>query len=89
MHITEMIITPIAITDPPLLNAAGLHAPYALRIIVELVTDTGLYGLSEIPGSTTTEAALQEARPLIIGKDPFHLNVIELELTRYFGAGRE
>ncbi|MEZ4633947.1 MAG: hypothetical protein R2873_05340 [Caldilineaceae bacterium] len=27
MRITDMHITPIAIVDPPLLNAAGLHAP--------------------------------------------------------------
>ena len=36
--IKEFHITPIAVTDPPLLNAAGLHAPYALRTIVELIT---------------------------------------------------
>ena len=34
--IKQVNITPIAIVDPPLLNAAGLHAPYALRTIVEL-----------------------------------------------------
>ena len=31
MKIQEMRVTPIAIADPPLRNAAGLHAPYALR----------------------------------------------------------
>ena len=56
MKITEMHVTPIAITDPPLLNAAGLHAPYALRIIVELVTDDNIYGLGEVPGSAATTA---------------------------------
>ena len=44
MKIADMHVTPIAISDPPLLNAAGLHAPYALRTIVEIVTDDGLYG---------------------------------------------
>ena len=34
MKITDLIVTPIAFDDPPLLNAAGLHAPYALRIII-------------------------------------------------------
>ncbi len=51
--IKEIHITPIAITDPPLLNAAGLHAPYALRTIVELVTDDQISGISEIPGKKT------------------------------------
>ena len=44
MHIAEMRFTMIGITDPPLLNAAGLHAPYALRIILELVTNDNIYG---------------------------------------------
>lgn len=35
--IKEFNITPIAVVDPPLLNAAGLHAPYALRTIVDKV----------------------------------------------------
>ena len=51
MKIEEFIVTPIALSDPPLRNAAGLHAPYALRIILEIVTDTGLSGVGEIPGS--------------------------------------
>ncbi|MEM8969547.1 MAG: glucarate dehydratase, partial [Bacteroidota bacterium] len=37
-EIAEINITPIATVDPPLLNAAGLHAPYALRIVLEVVT---------------------------------------------------
>lgn len=76
MKIQDMHATPIAIADPPLLNAAGLHAPYALRIIVELVTDDGISGWSEIPGSEKTQNALQQAKDHIIGKDPFQLNEI-------------
>ncbi len=44
-RIKEVIITPIAIVDPPLLNAAGLHAPYALRTIVEIITDDNIAGI--------------------------------------------
>ncbi len=79
MHITEMRVTPIAISDPPLLNAAGLHAPYALRTIVELITDDGLSGVGEVPGSVETTEALNAARTVVIGADPFHLNAIEAE----------
>lgn len=85
MKITDMHVTPIAITDPPLLNAAGLHAPYALRTIVELVTDDGVYGLGEVPGSAATTAALEEAREVVIGKDPFQLNAIKNGLYTRFG----
>lgn len=80
MHIADMHITPVAISDPPLLNAAGLHAPYALRLIVELVSNDGISGLGEIPGSVETEAALKSARAVVIGSDPFQLNALEAAL---------
>ncbi len=85
MQITEMHVTPIAITDPPLLNAAGLHAPYALRIIVELVTADNIYGLGEVPGSGKALEALEAARDVVIGKDPFQLNAIYAGLVERFG----
>jgi len=85
MRITDMHITPIAVGDPPLLNAAGLHAPYALRIIVELVADDGTYGLGEVPGSIATNAALEAAREAIIGQDPFQLNAIRRGIDERFG----
>ncbi|MEY4088040.1 MAG: hypothetical protein RJB55_311 [Verrucomicrobiota bacterium] len=70
MRITEMHITPIALGDPPLLNAAGLHAPYCLRTVVELRTADGLTGLAEVPGSAAVDAALAAARDAVIGGDP-------------------
>ena len=70
MKITEMHITPIALGDPPLLNAAGLHAPYCLRTVVELKTDNGLTGLAEVPGSVAVDAALAAVRDFVIGADP-------------------
>lgn len=85
MYINEMNITPIALSDPPLLNAAGLHAPFALRIILELVTDEGISGWSEIPGSEKTRAGLEQAKQLILGKDPFQLNQIFSELGSKVG----
>ena len=89
MKITEMHVTPIAITDPPLLNAAGLHAPYALRTVIELVTNDGIYGLGEIPGDATTTAALEESRPFVIGRDPFYLNDIRAALHDRFGQNHD
>ena len=86
MKITDMHVTPIAITDPPLLNAAGLHAPYALRAVVEIVTDDNLYGLGEVPGSVATAAALEAAREVVVGKDPFQLNAIQIGLAERFGS---
>ena len=81
MRINEIHITPVALPDPPLLNAAGLHAPYALRLIVEIVSADGLSGWGEIPGSEATRAALELAAELLIGMDPWRLNAIDAALT--------
>ena len=83
--IRQINITPIAIVDPPLLNAAGLHAPYALRTIVEVVTADNISGISEIPGNSAINADLEAARALIVGQDPFQLNVIKRTLENHFG----
>ena len=66
MKIRELNVTPIAISDPPLRNAAGLHAPYALRIVVELVSEDGISGISEIPGSEDTRQALLSAAEVVV-----------------------
>ena len=81
MKISEVRITPIAVADPPLLNAAGLHAAYALRIVVELVGEDGFSGWGEIPGSEATRAALEHAAKDIIGCDPWQLNAIDAKLA--------
>ena len=83
--IKEIHITPIAITDPPLLNAAGLHAPFALRTILEVVTDDNISGISEIPGNARINTDLELAKALLIGKDPFQLNFIRHVLESHFG----
>ena len=85
-RIKDIVITPIAIVDPPLLNAAGLHAPYALRIVLEIITDDQISGISEIPGTSDIVQALYEAKKLLIGKDVFQLNQIRTILTERFGS---
>jgi glucarate dehydratase len=87
MKIVEMHVTPIAVGDPPLLNAAGLHAPWALRTIVELVSDDRISGFGEIPGASATLAQLQQARDVVVGHDPFQLNGLKRALVDRFGDG--
>ena len=87
-RIKEIHITPIAIVDPPLLNAAGLHAPYALRTVLEIVTDDHISGISEIHGNKDIDAALEEAKSLLIGKDVFQLNDIRRVLIERFGTDK-
>jgi glucarate dehydratase len=87
VKIVEMRVTPIAVGDPPLLNAAGLHAPYALRTIVELVSDDRITGVGEIPGGSATLAMLRDAREVVVGHDPFQLNGLKQALIDRFGDG--
>jgi len=63
----------ITIADPPLRSSYGLHAPYALRTIVELKTDDGVTGVSETYGGDGPVAALEAVRARITGMDPFQL----------------
>src|SRR4029450_3507469 len=59
MKITELVLHPIAIAYPPLRSSYGLHAPFALRTIVELKTDSGLTGFSETYGGDGPLAGLE------------------------------
>ena len=73
MKISSLKLHSIAIADPPLRSSYGLHAPWALRTIVELETDDGIKGVSETYGGDAPLAALEAARELVIGRDPFQL----------------
>lgn len=74
MRIAEVRLTPLAIPDKPLLNCKGVHQPYALRTIIELVCDDGTVGLGESYGSVKALNGLRQAAPALIGLDPFHLH---------------
>lgn len=86
MKITEMHVTPIVLGDPPLLNAAGLHAPWCLRTVVEIVADNGLTGLAEVPGSAAINAKLEAARDVAVGRDPRNWHGLRGALRERFGV---
>ncbi len=73
MRITELRVTPLAVPDPPLRNSWGVHEPFALRTLVELVTDEGLVGLGETYGGEAMVRALQNAARHVVGADPYQL----------------
>ncbi|MFJ5831271.1 enolase C-terminal domain-like protein [Streptomyces sp. NPDC093089] len=54
-------LTPILISDPPLLNLQGVHQPYTPRLVVEVVTRAGVTGLGETYGD---HVYLNLAQPL-------------------------
>jgi glucarate dehydratase len=77
MKITAVRVTPIAISDPPLLNASGVHEPYALRSIIEVETDNGLVGLGETYGDKPVLDALLRVKDHLVGLSPFDLNGLD------------
>lgn len=76
-HIQHVRVTPIAFRDPPLLNAAGIHEPWALRSIIEIETASGRIGINESYGDLPMLQALAKAAPALQGLSPWDLNAME------------
>ena len=75
--IRHVRVTPIAFRDPPLLNAAGIHEPWALRSIIEIETASGLVGINETYGDQSMLDVLAKAAPALQGLSPWDLNTME------------
>lgn len=79
--IRHVRVTPIAFRDPPLLNAAGIHEPWALRSIIEIETDSGLVGINESYGDLPMLEALAKAAPALTGLSPWALNEMDTRVA--------
>ena len=75
--IRHVRVTPIAFRDPPLLNAAGIHEPWALRSIIEIETNTAHVGINETYGDQAMLDVLAQAAPALQGLSPWDLNTME------------
>jgi glucarate dehydratase len=73
MKIVDLRVHPIAVADPPLRSSYGLHAPYALRTILELESEDGIVGISETHGSDAIAQAFETLRGRIRGADAYRL----------------
>lgn len=93
MKIREVRVTPIAFRDPPLLNATGVHLPYALRSIVEVEGDDGLVGLGETYGDLPILNNLRKVGARLAGMSPFDVNglrrVVDEEIRTDLAPGFE
>jgi glucarate dehydratase len=76
MIIRELLVTPIAFRDPPLLNSTGVHEPLALRCILRLTVDGGVVGLGECGGDRAQLDRLRAVGPALAG-----LNVLDTSLV--------
>jgi len=81
LAIRHVRITPIAFRDPPLLNAAGIHEPWALRSIIEVETACGRVGINETYGDLSMLQALAKAVPALHGLSPWDLNTLETRVA--------
>lgn len=83
--IIRVTVTPIAFPDPPLLNSAGLHQPWALRSIVEVTAADGSVGLGESYGDAPHLDRLDRAAPALEGLDIFDLNGLRSRVAAALG----
>ncbi len=89
MKIVDMRVHSIAVADPPLRSSYGLHAPYALRTILELESDDGVIGISETYGGEVPAAALKQLKPQVVGANPYRLTGFLSPMVEGQGAGSE
>ena len=86
MNVRGAVVTPIAFPDPPLLNASGVHQPWALRSIVQLRAGD-LVGLGESYGDEPHLALLHRTAAALAGLDPFDLADLRTRVAATLGVG--
>jgi glucarate dehydratase len=86
MKIRNIVLTPVAFADPPLLNSAGVHEPWALRTIVEVHTDEGISGLGETYGDQGHLDRLRAVAPELVGLDVFGTNAMHARVAAALGG---
>ena len=82
LRIANVRVTPIAFADPPLLNNAGCHQPFALRSVIEVETEDGVVGLGESYGTAAVVSSIETVGRAMIGRKVSDLNAL-------WAAGRE
>lgn len=76
MKITNMKMTCVTVPmQAPLRWSLGVEVG-TTRTILELLTDEGIVGLGETYGGDATLRALEFARPILIGSDPFEIEKV-------------
>jgi len=86
LRITRVDITPVAFKDPALLNAVGVHEPYALRAVIEVRTDQGLTGLGETYADEGHLRRLRTAADALVGMDVHDLGPMRRRVAEVLGG---
>jgi glucarate dehydratase len=85
-RITNIIVTPVAFRDPPLLNAVGVHEPFAVRSIIEVETDDGITGLGESYGDAGHLERLRRVGDALRGVDVFATHQVLAATVKALGG---
>lgn len=85
-RITNVLVTPVAFRDPALLNAVGVHEPFAIRSIIEMETDQGIVGLGESYGDRGHLERLRVVGEAIRGINVFATNEMLAVTARTLGG---
>lgn len=75
-RIVSIRITPVAFADPPLLNAVGVHEPWAIRAVLEVTTEDGVVGLGETYGDAGHLERLARVAERLAGVDVFDTSAV-------------
>ncbi|MEW9872130.1 glucarate dehydratase family protein [Arthrobacter sp. HS15c] len=86
LRITDITITPIAFSDPPLLNAVGVHEPLVHRVVIEVRTANGLLGLGECAGGQSRLDNLAVGAKAIKGLSVFDTSLMEQLINEALAA---
>ena len=90
MKIKDLRVHSIAMADPPLRSSYGLHAPYALRTIIELESEDGVIGINETYGGEVPAAALRAIKEKIVGQNAFRVTgLLNPEMKNKRAAGTD
>jgi glucarate dehydratase len=83
-RIAAMRVVPVAGQDSMLLNLSGAHGPYFTRNLAILTDEAGNTGVGEVPGGEKIRQVLEEASPLVIGREVASYNAILNEVRQRF-----
>lgn len=87
-RISSVEITPVAFSDPPLLNTVGVHEASAIRGIIQIRTNDGLVGVGETYGDEQHLRRLQGVADRLLGVDVMRTLEIYDCVTRAVRADR-
>ncbi|MFD5092382.1 glucarate dehydratase family protein [Amycolatopsis thailandensis] len=85
MKVLDVVLTPVAFADPPLLNAMGVHEPFALRGVVQLICEDGVVGLGESYGDLAFLEQVRKVLPELKGHDVFDLPGLRRKVATTLG----